>query len=226
MARPKSALPDKKNAPKKTGKRGIKPLDPVEDFEKPVTEQTEMSAGPKGSLLADNPPKPRVMGDRMQVFYLKPYFAKSAKGNLTVSLAFSVALEKEHKELLPKIVADGYHDILKKGRKGLQLRSIPGQHVQIFLSHDSDDYILELGAAKVTNAALALIERKGEGAARKVIRFSFRLMVPIPKDAKSDSVSYFAERNLQNDFWMKLEEAAEKLWDEDEAEEADDDSGN
>jgi hypothetical protein len=214
-----SHLPDKKNAPKKTGKRGIKPLDPEADFDKAVTQQTEMSAGPRGSsLLVEQPPKPRVVGDRFEAFYLKPFFQKDPKtGKLSVALAFSVALEKEHRPLLPKMVSDAYHDILKKGRKGMQLRSIPGQQARIYISHDAAEELLDLPAAKVMSAALALIEKKGEGSARKIIRFSFRLQVPIPKDAKSDPVSYFAERNLQNNFWMKLDEANASLFeDEDE----------
>lgn len=225
----KGLLPDKKNAPKKTGKRGPQPLDPEKDFDSPTRKDAEEKQGKlttivtkqqeQGSLLANNPPKPKVVGDRFEAFYLKPYFAKSPKGDLSVSLAFSVALEKEHKDLLPKIVADAYHDVLKKGRKSMTLRGIPGQRVEIFISHDSKETTLFMPAAKVISAGLALIERKGEGAARKVIRFSFRLQVPIPANAKSDDVSYFAERNLQNSFWLKLAEADPELFkDEDEDE--------
>jgi len=210
-----------KDTRKKTGKRlpyPHDPEDPKEQIEKLTTVVTKQDA-PAGSLLANNPPKPKVVGDRFEAFYLKPYFAKSPKGDLSVALAFSVALEKEHKELLPKIVADAYHDVLKKGRKSMTLRGIPGQRVLIFISHDSKGEILFLAAAKVISASLALIERKGEGAARKVIRFSFRLQVPIPAGAKSDEVSYFAERNLQNSFWLKLEEADPALFEDDSEEE-------
>lgn len=215
MTKKKSLLPDKKNAPKKTGKRLPHPEDKddaeskIEKLTTVVTKQNE------GSLLADNPPKPKVIGDRFEAFYLKPYFAKSAKGDLTVALAFSVALEKEHKELVPKIVADAYHDVLKKGRKSMTLRNVPGQRVEVFLAHDSKDPVIFLAAAKMISTSLALIERKGEGAARKVIRFSFRLQVPLPKNAKTDDVSYFAERNLQNAFWMKLEECDRALFEGD-----------
>lgn len=215
-----SLLPSKKNAPKKTGKRLAPPEDKKDLEEQAGKLTTIVTKQGEGSLQADNPPKPKVVGDRMEVFYLKPYFQKSAKGDLSVSLAFSIALEKEHKELLPKIVGDAYHDILKKGRKSMTLRAVPGQRVEIFISHDVKEPVLFLPAAKVTNAALALIERKGEGAARRVIRFSFRLQVPIPANAKSDTVSYFAERNLQNSFWAKVEDADPKLF-EDEDEEGD-----
>ena len=119
-------MPSRKNAPKRTGKR-LAPPEDKEDLAKQSGKLTTIvTKQGEGSLQADNPPKPKVVGDRMEVFYLKPYFQKSAKGDLSVSLAFSIALEKEHKELLPKIVADAYHDVLKKGRKSMTLRAVPG----------------------------------------------------------------------------------------------------
>jgi hypothetical protein len=221
--KPKSKPHVVKDTRKKTGKRLPYPADPEDPKDNPekqietlTTVVTKQQA--TGSLVADNPPKPKVVGDRFEAFYLKPHFAKSPKGDLSVALAFSVALEKEHKELLPKIVAEAYHDVLKKGRKSMTLNGIPGQRVSVYLSHDSKGEILFLAAAKLTSASLALVERKGEGAARKVIRFSFRLQVPLPAGSKTDDVSYFAERNLQNSFWIKLEEADPALFEEDEKE--------
>lgn len=212
MTRKKSLLPDKKHAPKKTGKRLPPPED--KDAAEKIEKLTTIVTKQEGSLLANNPPKPKVVGDRFEAFYLKPHFAKSAKGDLSVALAFSVALEKEHKELLPKLVADAYHDVLKKGRKSMTLRNVPGQRVEIYLQNDDKAPELFLAAAKVINTTLALIERKGEGAARRVIRFSFRLQVPIPAQAKTDIVSYFASRNLQASFWLKMEEADPALFEE------------
>src|SRR6266404_3123512 len=81
----KHALPER--APKKSGKRGIGPIDPVADFDKPVTRAPE----PKGSsLLVEQPPKPRIVGERMAVFYLKPLFGETPKGDITVSLAITL----------------------------------------------------------------------------------------------------------------------------------------
>jgi hypothetical protein len=195
-----------KRAPKKTGKRGIKPLDQISDFETPVTKQTPMSAGP---LAADNPPKPKIVGDRMEVFYLKPIFGKTDKGDITVALAMTMPLEKEHSALLPKIVADGYHDVMKKGRKGMTFNGVPGQRAEFYLSSDIKEEALVLPAAKMTNVSIAIVERKGEGSARRVIRLSFRLQVKL-----SHEVAHFAENNLENSFWLTLEETQEELFDE------------
>jgi len=166
-----------------------------------------------GSLLAEQPPKPKVVGDRFEVFYIKPIFAKTTKGDITVSLATTVPLENEHDGLLPKIIHDAYKDILKKGRTGMNLNGIPGQHAAFYLTPDIKEESLVLPAAKMTNVSLALVQRKGEGESRKVIRLSFRLQVKL-----SAEVARFAEHNLANNFWLSLKDSEETLWDEEDEE--------
>jgi hypothetical protein len=199
--------------PKKTGKSGIRPLDPVEDFGEPTRKAADALAKldkpGKGSLLAEQPPKPKVVGSRMEVFFLKPIFDKTTKGDITVALVITVPIEKEHHDLLPKIIADGYKDIIKKGRKSIGFNGLPGQSADFYLTSDDKEEVLSLAAAKMTNVGLALIQRKGEGSARKVIRLSFRLQVKLSKE-----VAHFAEHNLKNSFWLKLEDTQEDLFDE------------
>lgn len=206
----KHALPER--APKKSGKRGIGPIDSVSDFDKPVTRSMvkKDAPEPKGSLLADNPPAPKIVGDRMEVFYLKPIFGKTPKGDITVSLAITLPVEEDHDGLLPKIVHDGYKDILKKARKAINFSELPGQRAEFYISSDAKEESLVLPAAKMLSTSLALIQRKGEGEARKVVRLSFRLQVKLSRE-----VAHFAENNLQNSFWMKLSETQEQLFDED-----------
>ena len=202
--------------PKRSGKRGLTlanavhaaALDQAADFDTPTRKEPEAQQA-HGSLLAEQPPKPKVVGDRFEVFYLKPIFAKTPKGDITVSLAITLPLEDSHDGLLPKIIHDGYRDITKKGRKGMTFTELPGQHAMFFLTSDIPEESLVLPAAKMINASLALIQRKGEGEARKVIRLSFRLQVRLSKE-----VAHFAEQNLGNNFWLSLKETDEPLFDE------------
>jgi hypothetical protein len=202
--------------PKRSGKRGLTlanavhsaALDPGADFDTPTRKEPEAQQA-HGSLLAEQPAKPKVVGDRFEVFYLKPIFAKTPKGDITVSLAITLPLEDTHDGLLPKIIHDGYRDITKKGRKGMTFTELPGQHAMFFLTSDIHEESLVLPAAKMINASLALIQRKGEGEARKVIRLSFRLQVKLSKE-----VAHFAEQNLGNNFWLSLKETDEPLFDE------------
>lgn len=214
---PASLLPDKKSAPRKSGKKGIGALDVEKDFETPTKKEPEAkteAAKPVGSLLVKQPEKPKVVGDRMEVFYLKPIINKTPKGDITISLVVTVPLEDAHKSILPKIIQDGYHDMKKKGRTGMNFKDVPGQRAEFYVSSDAKEETLVLPAAKVTNASLALVQRKGEGQARDVVRLSFRLQVKLSRE-----VANFAEHNLQNNFWLSLAETQEELFDEDAGEE-------
>lgn len=150
------------------------------------------------------------MNGRMKVFYDKPYFTKS-KDHILVALQLSIPLEQEHDELLPKIVIEAHKDVLKRGRKRIVLNGIPAQHASIFLTHDDPEDLVVLPACKLVSANVALVERKGEGSSRKVVRFSFRLQAE-----SSRALAVFAESNLANDFWLVMKESQESLWDEDE----------
>src|SRR5258707_9037835 len=112
-------------APKATGKRGIgpgpdkdeesKPLDAAKDFDTRTTKEgstADPATAEKGSLLVEQPPKPKVVGNRMELFYDKPIFGKY-KDVVTVSLVCTMPVEKEHEDLLPKLVRDAYHDVKK-----------------------------------------------------------------------------------------------------------------
>jgi len=201
----KHALPER--APKKSGKRGIGPIDPVSDFDKPVTRAPE----PKGSSLqADVPPAPSIANGRFKIFYDRPFITK-IRDRILIALQITVPLEDEHAELLPKIVADAQHDVLKRGRKKIICNGIPAQHVSFFLTSDRKEELLTVPACKMINTNIAIVERKGEGSARKVTRLSFRLQAE-----RSQPLATFAELNLANDFWVEMKESQESLWDEDE----------
>jgi hypothetical protein len=206
--------------PKRTGKRGIGPkdegpLDPGTDFK----DEQAPAAGEQaeaGSLLAKQPPKPTVVGNRIQMQYLKPSFNKTTKGERLLSFHMTLALTKEHAadSLLPASIRAGWKIISKAGRKKLDLVDVPGQKAVFYLASDGDDAKLILSAAKVVNVSLAVVQKKGDGETQKIIRLSFRLQVVV-----SSEVAEFAEQNYGADFWLTLEDTEEDLFDEEEEEE-------
>lgn len=218
----KDHLPEKRNAPKRSGKRGIGPLDVEKDFNSPVkvanvVETTGPAQGNSivikavsSSLMVEQPKRPVVVGDRFEAFFLKPTFSKTKDGKKLVGLRFTVPVDDEHDEVLPKIVHDGYKDMKKKGRAGIRFNGVPGQAVEVFLSQDIKEDALTLPAAKFLNSRIDIIERKGEGAARKVFRLSFTLQVE-----QSHEVRNFATENHGNNFWLEMDETEEPLFDED-----------
>ena len=213
-----AALP--KRPPKKTGKRGPYPETDSAAPQNETPAPGQESAGEaidtsEGSLIAEQPPRPVVVGDRCEAYFLKPTFSRMTKGDRLVALHMTFPLTQEHTEdgILPKRIRDDWALMNKHGRTKLYLNGIKGQRVCFFLSSDApeDDPKLLLPAAKVTDVQLAVVQKKGEGEAKKVIRLSFRLVVPVSHD-----VAKFAEMNYGNNFWIKMEETDEPLFDEEE----------
>ena len=212
--RPEDTLPTQR--PKKTGSRGIGPLDVEKDsnataVKAPDPEQQlatlDKQAPAKGSLLAEQPASPTVVNDRMKVFYDKPHHSKY-KDVILIALQMSVPLTEKHLKLLPRIVADGYADINKKGRSRITFKNLPNQAVNFYMDSDTKKPSLSIEAAKIVGANLAIIERKGEGSAREVIRFAFRL-----QSEHNESLETFSGLNLANDFWLEMEDTQAELWD-------------
>ncbi len=202
----RSALPER--PPKRTGKRGVGPkLDPVADFDSPVKKDPPEA---KGSLLANVPPAPSVANGRFKIFYDRPFWTKF-KDRILVALQCSVPLEEGHANLLPKIIADAWHDVMKKGRTKIICNGIPAQSVTVFISSDHAEELLSIPACRMVNTNLAIVTRKGEGVSRRVTRLSFRLQAE-----RSQPLANFAELNLQNDFWLTMRDSQETLWDESE----------
>ena len=212
--------------PKKTGKSNLKlgeQLDKDKDFDAPTrTDGTgtpenppsERPAEETGSLVAKQPPAPSVVGNRMEMHYLKPTFSKTKKGTRLIAFHLSLALTEKHIEdgILPVEVREGWEimSMPKRRRKRFDI-GFAGQRAEFHYTNDLevDDPKLTLEAAEVTNASLAVIQKKGDGQSQKIIRLSFRLLVPV-----STEVEQFAVQNYGNNFWVTLEETQEDLFSE------------
>src|SRR5882724_9292937 len=99
-----------KHAPKKTGRRGIKPLDAVEDFETPVKKE------PAQQELLGVPETERVSVEhgKMAVHFVRFTPDRSKDRNRVVYLDLSLELEDAHEGRLPREVQDAWKD-LKRG---------------------------------------------------------------------------------------------------------------
>jgi hypothetical protein len=201
----KSLLPDKKHAPKKTGKRGVHPP-------KAKAKKKEKPLG-GASLFAKQPAKPTVIGDRFQAFYLGPVL-KEVKGKKTVGLRLSVELTQDHEKLLPDIMLRGYKNVLKKGQAGSKMRDIPAQNVRLYLSQDTKEEAVALLNAGVLQANINVIEKKGEGETRTIIRLIF-----IARVKHSRTVASWADDSYGASYWVTMEEVEPDLLDLDEEDE-------
>lgn len=226
-AKAKHGLPSKRNAPKKTGSRGLTLANSEhakQEFEGSLTEQDEQRQAKEdgdpaaaddkkakvtekgSSLLVEQPPKPKVVGELFEAFYLKPVYKKNAKGALLVGLQITAPIEKEHSSILPGLLANAYKATLKRGVAGQRLKDVPAQNVSFYAASDQPEPMCELAAAQILNAHVDVIQRKGEGESRKVHRLSFLAQVKHSAD-----VLRFADRNYGNNFWIKLTAAQLKI---------------
>jgi hypothetical protein len=184
------------------------PLDPAADFK-----DEQSPAAEAGSLLAEQPPKPTVVGKRIQMHFLKPSFSKTTKGERLLALHMSFALTEEHTadDLLPEEIREGWKIMSKRGRKRFDIE-VSGQKAVFHLTSDGEPK-LTLPAAKMVDVSIAVVQKKGDGQTETVIRLSFRLQVRVTHD-----VAEFAELNFGNSFWLTLEDTDEDLFDEEEEE--------
>jgi hypothetical protein len=209
--------------PKKRGKRTGRAMPPPEDA-KDVNEEVpagkDAAAGKEQAELLEvqEAPKPAVVDDRFLVSYKKPVFSLAPKsGDKLLALQMMVMLTPEHKKrgLFPASVKHGWEFIERPRCKSVSLIDLPLQAVKLFVQSDDKDgdNVLHLPAAKIINATLSVITKKGEGEALKVIRFLFRVQVPFNRD-----VAKFAESNYGNAFWMNMAKAQGEMFDDEENE--------
>lgn len=185
--------------------------------EKPAEKPAEQDNTKKApTLLVEQPRKPSVSGERFKVTYLKPSMRRTVKGDLLLGFRMTLPLEPDHKAVLPKLVVEKFRDVSKRGCAGIKLKDVPAQKVEFFLDDISKDAALELPVAKFLQGHIDLVQRKGEGESRKVIRLSYVLQVPV-----SDEVLHFAGFNCGAEFWIRMTEVEPDLLELDDEEDED-----
>lgn len=172
---------------------------------------------PQGQLVdvSGEEKNPAVVGKKMKVHFVKPHFDFDKKGERIIDFEFTLPLVKAHDGLLPNRVKQGWNFMAKKGYPRIDIDGIPGQRAAFYLTHDDPTEQIVLHS-RPTHVALKVIEETGEGAAKKVIRFQFRLGAKLTKD-----VAHFAEFTYGTDLYMQMTESQEKLWDDEDDENGD-----
>lgn len=209
-------LPDRRNAPKKTGPKtgvgSVRPLDESKDFDEPTKKKAEDDQ-PELLETPAKPPAPVVVKERFEATVLPPIYSSQPKsGDKLISFRLSLALTDEHEKIFPRIVEENWKWVKKPNRPKVTL-NVPAQTVRFYIAHDAKEEEIGLPIAKVTNANLAVIQKKGDGTALKVIRFQFRLQVPW-----SAQVAKFADSHFNLKLWLEMKTTQEKLFEEGEDE--------
>ncbi len=166
-------------------------LDPVEDFDTPVRQQPLIPGTDKPAIPS------AVRGRMMMCTYVKPHYALT-KDDRLVGLEISFPLTDEHRDLLPKSVCDEWNHLKRSSSKRIVNIDVPAQTVEIRFAPD-DDVELSLSGAMIARATLSVIQEKGTGAAKKVIRFSFQIISDVMKN-----VCTFADNQFGKVVWIQM----------------------
>lgn len=186
--------------PQRSSKRDLKRLAGRETPDAP--EAATQIAAPE--LQAENPIEKlptTIQNGRIAVNYLKPHFEHDSKTDTrTVGLELSLELLSQHENHIPKEILTWWEAIKGGGVKSMSLLGIPLQYVELGIAPEGDDRDLEIKAAPIQKAALAVIESTGSGEAFETIRLTFRVVCDLDSE-----IEKFACRNFGKTLWLKLQ---------------------
>lgn len=201
--KPEDTLP---KTAKRNGKKYLagRPLDPDEDFATPAKKpQEEMF-----SKEETNSERPTVLEGKMLVIFLKPIYSKPPKRDREIALQMSMPLSDLHmkgRTLDPKI-KKAWDTVSEGDANSVDLGELDPRRVEIFLAPDIKKPELDFHVARIAACKVGLVQKRGEGEARRMVRLLFRVQVPVNKQ-----VSEFADNSYPNPFWISFSKTNEEL---------------
>ncbi len=213
-------LPDKHNAPKKTGKRAPTPgpADEEPNVKAGTTAAHNLSEqapseGKKGEqaelLKIQKAPTPRIQGDKMSAHFIGFRAHRLKNRTRVVTIRLSLELEEEHAGRVPEEIESEWKHFRKGGVKLTMPDGIDTQHVLLASVPDAPKaHVLDI-TANVPKAVLTTIVEKGKGAARKVTRLELNLLTTYTSD-----VDEFCRNSYDETVWLKLEDSQDSLFED------------
>lgn len=179
-------------------KRSTRALDPKKDFDTPTRKEPEQLSAEDlkaHSAIAQMPST--IRNGFMSANFVKPHLDVD-KDKRTAALEFSLELTEEHRSILPNKLLREWDHIAEGTCKLLDVIGVGAQHFDLRLAPDDDESDLEENAP-IEKIRLQVIEDKGTGDAKDIIRLSFRLVCEL-----TQNVERFACRNYGSTVWLKM----------------------
>jgi hypothetical protein len=177
--------------PKKTGKRGINPVD---GFETPTRqEQPEL-------LTVAEQPSPRIQHGKMSVHFVSFTTKRSKNDDPLVFLDFSLELEEGHEGRIPKQIEDEWKHFRRGSVKRTEPEGVGSQNVKISIAADKSPD-LEIVAA-LPKAIISHVKTKGKGKTQSITRLQLRFLTSFTAD-----VADFCEKSFDRPVWLEMEES-------------------
>jgi hypothetical protein len=140
-----------------------------------------------------------IQNDRIAATYVGMGLARDKKDEKLVFVEFALTMTKLHADYVPEKVADAFKWLERTDNKSIVVNHVEAQTVDIFETPKEKKPALRVVGADVLKATVAMIEENGKGKTKRVIRFSFRLLVE-----RSEEVIEFAAWRDEETFWLKM----------------------
>lgn len=116
--------------------------------------------------------------------FVKPIPKRDKNDHALLALEITFPLTEEHDKdgVLPESIREAWKAVAKHGlRKGMVM-SVDSHNVKLRLVPDSDKEELTIEHAEVEKVAISIIEEKGTGESREVIRLQLRVKTDLDKE--------------------------------------------
>lgn len=226
-------LPDRRNAPKRTGKKMLPPEDPHDQqqgltdgnnrtgegsTEAPAQIAKEAAGKKKGKkqgelLKVPKQPTPRIQNGKMSVHFVGFRAHRLKNRTKVVTMKFSMELEEEHKGHLPEPIEKEWQHFEKGNVKLTQPEGVGVQNVRLSISSDVGEPDLDV-TANLPKAVISHVVVKGKGATTEVTRLVIELLTTYTAD-----VDKFCRNCFDETVWLQLEDSQTHIGQEEEGEE-------
>jgi hypothetical protein len=187
-------------------KRAPRKLDPKADFNEPTKKNPEEPEQLVAEELQTEPAEmpSRIVNGFMAVNFVRPHF-EIEKDNRSVALEFSLELTNDHRSLLPAKILNEWEHIEEGTCRLSEVIGVGTQRFDLRLAPDDEESDLEQDSP-VQKIRLQVIEDKGSGASKDIIRLSFRMLCDL-----TPVVEKFACRNFGGVIWLKMDQIQSEL---------------
>lgn len=178
-----------------------------------LQEADQPPAEEQQDLPMDMPEVPKVVRNgKMLAEFVRPHFEKEEAGDRWVGFEFAFPLTIEHEKpenegCLPTEVFEEWQHIKLGNVTLIKVTSVESQTLAVGLVPDDSEHDLILTNAVITHPVLQIVEEKGKGKGKKVVRFSFRAVVP-----QIEGIARFAVDHHGDPVWINLQRAQETLF--------------
>lgn len=122
------------------------------------------------------------------------------EGKRLVAVYLSTAVDDDSVKAVDKRIARGYHDVADGTYRKTSIQGLRPQTIEFRNNPEDEHPILQVLGARLENPSLDLIEQRGEGQAKDVIRLSYVLILA----QERKQLFWLAENHGTTEVWVAM----------------------